>query len=471
MSETQKRKAHNHKHHDEDVDEFVPDEEDMSEVSEYESVKGPALTFGTIDKTTTIRLFTTPLLVSFMVTVIALFMTLFYFVPLWDPVDHLDRIKFRIAMQDVGYQVNRNTTVNIGELFMQTILTKNETKDLFKWEFVTGLSARKYTYDSITSDVTHQKYWAGIIIPQNFTRDMLAAYTLGSAAVANGEYSNPVTYIRDQSLQYTTSTVIDRAFNAVIASVDVAVRKQLMANFKRAPDAPAKVVFNPFYLDSVTVHTIGVIGEYFAHYVPLVIIWICMMVTLWVTRSAFRSDYMIGNFAFTKHKKYMWYFINVFIAGFFVSLCISLFLDGLGVPIKEGTVSMLFLYWFTALVFAAFLNFLFALMSSPGLAIGTLFLIFQLVTSDGIYAAKTTTANFRGATPVFPFAHAVQLSRTLVLGTAMNNRALHFEIMFIWLVVTGVLAPILDYFDVGKKFSSKVLPVSLKGYYHFIQMI
>lgn len=460
----------NAKQHDEDVDGFIPDEDEMTEVSEYESVEGPAKTFSTIDRITTIRLFTTPILVAVMVAIIAVLMTLFYFVPLWDPVGHLDRMKMRIAMQDTGYTLPDGvTTLNFGELFMHTVLNTPETKDLLGWEFVTGYKASAYTRERIESDVTHQKYWAGLIIPQNYTRDMVTAYVAGIDASAT--YSNPIVYIRDQTLQYTTSTIIDRTLNAVISSFDTSVRKFFRTNMTRAASAPAKVVFNPIYLDSITIHSIGVMGEYFSHYVPFVVIWICMMTVLWAMRTSFRSDYMIGNFALTKHKKYTWYLVVVGIAGFFVSTCIALFLDGLGVPMKEGVVAMLFLYWFTAFTFAGFINLFMALLGAPALAIVTIILVFQLVTSDGIYAAKTMAGNFKGATPVFPFSHAVQLARTLLLGTALNNRGLHVVVMLIWMVGSWVIAPILDYFNVGKKVASAVLPVNLKGYYHFVQMI
>ena len=465
--ETQPKKRKN-VHHDEDVDEFVPDEEEMTETSEFEAAKGPVHTFSSIDRETIFRIFATPFLVAVLVAIIGIIVTCFYFVPIWDPIGHLDRMKVRIAVQDEGIALSKNTTLNFGEQFMQSVLAGNETKDLLGWEFVTGHKAANYTESRISNDVVHQEYWAGIIIPPDFTSAIVTAYTRGTK---DGAYSNHLTFIRDQALQYTTSTIIDRAVTAVVNGFDLSVRKALLHTFPRAENAPAGVVYNPVRLESVTVHTIGVVGEDFSHYVPFVIIWICMMTTMWFMRAAFRSDSMLGNFALTKHKKYMWFIGVSFITAFFVSLCIALFLEGLGVKVQEGVVALIFLYWFTALVFAGILNLFLALLSSPGLAVVTIILIFQLVTSDGIYAAKTMAGNFKGATPAFPFSHAVQLSRTLICGTALNDRGLHVVIMLVWLVGSWVVSAIIDYFTVGKRLMGKVLPAFLKGYYHFVQMV
>ena len=468
MPEAKQQVKKRNVHHDEDVDEFIPDEEEMTEVSEYESVKGPALTFGTMTKEVKVRIFITPVLVGIIVSIITLIIACFYFVPLWDPISHLDRIKIRVAMQDEGYRLSKNVTVNLGEQFMQSVLTNNQTKDVLGWEFETGRKAANYTRPRIENDVIHQKYWAGVIIPKDFTEKIIVGYTQGSK---DGTYDNNIVYIRDQTLQYTTSTIIDRALTSVINSFDLTVRKTLRKSFPKAATAPQGVIYNPVYMESITVNVLSVVGEYFAHYVTFVIIWLSMMTTLWVARAAFRSDYMIGNFALTKHKKYMWFIAISIITSFFSCLCIVLFLEGLGVKVQEGVVSLFFLYWFTALTFAGILNFFLALLSGPGLAAVTLLLVFQLVTSDGIYAAKTMTANFKGATPYFPLSHAVQLSRTLIFGTALNDRGLHVVVMLVWMVVTWVLSAVCDYFDIGKKSMSKLFPVSLKGYYHFIQMI
>ena len=467
MSEAKQQSKKRNVHHDEDVDEFVPDEDEMTEVSEYESVKGPALTFGTLSKEARIRIFITPPLVGIIVAVLAVIMTCFYFVPLWDPIDHLDRMKIRIAVQDEGYHDPKNVTLNLGEQFMQGVLTNNKTKDVLGWEFVTGYKADNYTRDSIKNDVIHQKYWAGVIIPKNFSNKIIEGYTQGNET---GEYDNAIVYIRDQALQYTTSSIIDRALTAVINNFDLTVRKMLLKSFPKAATAPQGVIYNPVYMDTITVNTIEVVGEYFAHYVPFVILWLCMMTTMWVARAAFRTDYMVGNFALTKHKKYMWFIVVSLITGFFSSLCIVLFLEGLGVKIKEGVVSLFFLYWFTTFTFAGIFNFFLALLSTPGLAAVTILIIFQLVTSDGIYAANTMTANFKGATPFFPLSQAVQLSRTLIFGTALHNRGLHVVVMLIWMVLTWVLSAVCDYFEVGKKSMTKMFPMFLKGYDHFIKM-
>lgn len=257
----------------------------------------------------------------------------------------------------------------------------------------------------------------------------------------------------------------------VVNNFDVAVRKQLRLMLPRSENAPAKVVFSPIYLESTNLHALNQLGEHFAHYIPIFVLWFCMMAVVWATRSAYRSDYMVGNFVLTRTKKYMWYIINVSITSFFAGLCIALVIDALGVQIKEGVVSLVFLYLFVGLIFGGMINFCFALLSGPGLALILIFLFLQFSASDAIYSAKTMVGNYDGITAVFLFAHAVQLSRTLLIGTALNDRGLHFVVMFIWLVLIWIIGSVLDFYEIGRKASSKIFPGHIKGFYHFTRMV
>lgn len=462
--------------HDEDVDRFVPDEEDMIETSEYDSVEGPALTFGTMDKKTTIRVLTTPLLVSFIVSAVVVLFTFFYFTSLWDPVGNLNRMEVRVAVQDIGYTLggggsgSNSTKLNLGEQFMQSVLGSDATKDLLGWNFITGNKAGKYTVASVSNDLLHERYWAGLIIPANFTEAVIAAYTRGGSSYAT--YSNAIDYVKDEARQFTTSSVVDRAVSTVISGFDLAVRKQLRSSgLPRSASAPAGVVFNPVSLRTTNLHKVEYIGEYFATYVPLMIIWICMMFVMWVTRSGFRTDSVVGNFAFDHLRMHTWHSSIATFASFFVALCVTFFLEGIGQPMEKSVVAVFCLLWFTGYIFCGILNFLFSLLCGSGLVISTLVLVLQLVSSGGIYHIDVTAKGFKWVNRAFPFSHAVQLFRNLTFGCALDNRGLHVVVLLIWLFVAWGLSFVLEYYKVGKRFLSKIFPVNLKGYYHFIEMI
>jgi len=98
----------------------------------------------------------------------------------WDPYARTSNIELAVVNEDLGYNSN-GTDYNVGNMLVDEL--KNNTN--FSWQFVdesTGVNG-----------VKNGKYYAVLIIPTNFSQDLLSIQT-----------SNP------QKLKYNISSMIKR---------------------------------------------------------------------------------------------------------------------------------------------------------------------------------------------------------------------------------------------------------------------
>lgn len=101
----------------------------------------------------------------------------------WDPYENTGNVQFAIANEDKGAQYE-NYSVNVGNELVDSL--KNNTD--FNWTYVTGEELRKGVYEG--------KYYAGIVIPENFSESVISI-TTDNPHSADLEYyvnekSNPV---------------------------------------------------------------------------------------------------------------------------------------------------------------------------------------------------------------------------------------------------------------------------------------
>ena len=101
----------------------------------------------------------------------------------WDPYENTGNVPFAIANEDKGAQYE-NYSINVGNELVESL--KNNTD--FKWTYVTG--------DELRNGVYEGKYYAGILIPANFSESVISI-TTDNPHSADLEYyvnekSNPV---------------------------------------------------------------------------------------------------------------------------------------------------------------------------------------------------------------------------------------------------------------------------------------
>ena len=91
----------------------------------------------------------------------------------WDPYNNTGNIKVAVASEDAGYTSDLiPTPINAGE----QIIGKLRANDQFAWQFVSA--------DEAARGVRSGEYYAALVIPKEFSRDLMTVFTeIGRAHV------------------------------------------------------------------------------------------------------------------------------------------------------------------------------------------------------------------------------------------------------------------------------------------------
>ncbi|AWX33513.1 YhgE/Pip domain-containing protein [Methanosphaera sp. BMS] len=133
----------------------------------------------------------------------------------WDPYENTGNVKFAIANEDLGSQYN-GEVIDVGA----KLVTSLKENDNFKWVFVSS--------DELRRGVHNGTYYAGIIIPQNFSESVVSI-TTGNPHSAELEYIvNQKTSPVGAKLTDAASKEVYNKLNAEIVSfIDVAALGKL----------------------------------------------------------------------------------------------------------------------------------------------------------------------------------------------------------------------------------------------------
>ena len=134
----------------------------------------------------------------------------------WDPYEHTDNVQFAIANDDQGAKY-KNYTVNAGKDLVDSL--ENNTD--FNWTFVSSDELRRGVHDGT--------YYAGIIIPPNFS-DSIVSITTDKPHSAELEYvvnekANPVAAKLGDA---ASKAIFNRLNNEIVSFIDVAAYDELV---------------------------------------------------------------------------------------------------------------------------------------------------------------------------------------------------------------------------------------------------
>ncbi len=147
------------------------------------------------------------MIVIFVIIIIPSLYALLNIQATWDPYSKTSNIEVAVVNEDVGYSLN-GTQYNVGSMVVDEL--KNNTK--FSWQFVDK--------DTAMDGVKNGKYYAALIIPSNFTENLLSIQnTTPQPAhieyIAN-EKTNPVaTRITNAGMDTLQSQINDQVVQTV----------------------------------------------------------------------------------------------------------------------------------------------------------------------------------------------------------------------------------------------------------------
>lgn len=145
--------------------------------------------------------------IVFGLVIIPLLFTGFNILASWDPFSNTDRLKIAVASNDAGHESDlASLRLNLGDEVLSQ-LSRNEQVD---WVLTTSDDAVKGTKSG--------EYYAGIVLPENFSRELLTFYIEGTEPAKLDLYTN-------EKKNALSTTITERSAGGVIERIDESFTK------------------------------------------------------------------------------------------------------------------------------------------------------------------------------------------------------------------------------------------------------
>lgn len=145
--------------------------------------------------------------IVFGLVIIPLLFTGFNVLASWDPFSNTDRLKIAVASNDEGHESDlASLRLNLGDEVLSQ-LSRNEQVD---WVLTTS--------DEAVEGTKSGEYYAGIVLPENFSRELLTFYVEGTEPAKLDLYTN-------EKKNALSTTITERSAGGVIESIDESFTK------------------------------------------------------------------------------------------------------------------------------------------------------------------------------------------------------------------------------------------------------
>lgn len=145
--------------------------------------------------------------IVFGLVIIPLLFTGFNVLASWDPFSNTDRLKIAVASNDEGHESDlASLRLNLGDEVLSQ-LSRNEQVD---WVLTTS--------DDAVEGTKSGEYYAGIVLPENFSRELLTFYVEGTEPAKLDLYTN-------EKKNALSTTITERSAGGVIERIDESFTK------------------------------------------------------------------------------------------------------------------------------------------------------------------------------------------------------------------------------------------------------
>lgn len=333
----------------------------------------------------------------------------------WDPYENTDNLEFAVVNNDVNSTYN-GKSLNFGT----NVVDELEDNDDFDWKFVSEDDARQGVEDG--------SYFAAIIIPENFTQDILSVDsqnpTKTNLTYLINEKTNPVASRMSNNAANEIQKEIN---NEVIKTVDSVAFKQLAQLGQMTHQQPLAQLsmvnetgvedyfYSPVDLDRQEINSVDNYGSEVSPFYIVLSIWVgCIIsVALIKTRYLGQSIYNPLELYFGR----MGLFLMIGLLQSTVTLIGSFIL---GIQMENPGMFILFTYLIT-IVFMTLIYSLVSLFGNGGKAIAIILLVFQISSTNGIYPVYVMNSFLQSISPYLPMTYGIELLRNALLGMYWPN--------------------------------------------------
>lgn len=333
----------------------------------------------------------------------------------WDPYGNTDNLNFAIVNNDENSTYN-GKSLNFGD----EVVDELKDNDDFNWNFVSENNARK--------GVENGSYYAAIIIPENFTKEILTINsqnpTPTTITYLINEKTNPVA----SRMSNNAANEIQEKINAkVIQTVDSVAFTQLAQLGQASQQSPLVQLsmvnesavedyfYSPVELEREEMFSVENYGSEVSPFYIVLSIWVgCIIaVALIKTRYLGQSKYSPLELYFGR----MGLFLLIGLLQSTVTLIGAVWL---GIQIENMGLFVLSTYLIT-IVFMVLIYSLTSIFGNGGKAIAIILLVFQISATNGIYPVYVMNSFLQSINPYLPMTYGIDLLRNALLGVYWPN--------------------------------------------------
>ncbi|ORX89233.1 hypothetical protein K493DRAFT_383316 [Basidiobolus meristosporus CBS 931.73] len=390
-------------------------------------------------------------LVGFIIFLVTLCYQWIYAGFLWNPLGRVSHLEVALVNQDTGFNFNGVPTEvhqlmlglfsgdSAGKLVSSTIM--NPALPLYHaltWSALPDSTTREEAIETLN----HGDYWALLYIPSNFSQNFL------SATNAATRQSWEVEWIFDQGRNYNTQSFLRQAKNLAFDAFSSSLAKQFLTS-KAGPmltQAMDPMLWVDFLKVRETVlHPVRAYGSNFASYVAFVVSYIGCLLTVTIVSKFLRMREVSRSWKFPAVRVVMaWGFLAAVLTLFqSISIMIpSVSLANNQFEWRNAGYAIAFV-WYTSFAFLSILFLMAILLSAEGFQVpGTLLLVLQLTTSDGIIS-NVLQPGLAKVGLAFPMYYGVRGLRSIFYGSLTHTMWINWLVITAWIVVPGLLSMIL----------------------------
>lgn len=328
----------------------------------------------------------------------------------WDPYGNTDNLDFAVVNKD------QNATYNNGSYnFGDNVVDKLEDNDDFAWDFVDEDEAR--------DGVDNGTYYAAIIIPENFSANLLSindqnpkqaelTYLINEKTnpVASRMSNNAVNQIQTKINDEVIQTVNGVAFNQLAVMGQTTQQSSLSQLSYMNSTGVNNYFYSPTEINKEIVNQVDNYGSEVSPFYIVLSIWVGCVISVALIKARY-----LGTSQYKPLELYFGRMGLFLIIGLLQSTVTIIGAFWLGIQVSNPMLFIGCVYLIT-LAFMILIYSLLSLFGNGGKAVAIILLVLQISTTNGIYPVYVMNSVFQALNPYLPMTYAIGLLRNALLG-------------------------------------------------------
>ncbi|MCF0226386.1 MAG: ABC transporter permease [Methanobrevibacter sp.] len=353
----------------------------------------------------------------------------------WDPYGNTGNLEYAFVNNDADATYN-GQTINFGNSIVDELKNDNN----FTWEFVSEEDAR----DGVKSG----KYYAALIIPENFTKSVLSIQsqnpTQGQITYLVNEKTSTVASIMTgeaadifgETINSNINTKVDSIAMQKLALFGTTAQIPQLAKLGLVNQTSAQEYFySPVDIQEEAIYPVDNFGSSIAPFYIILSVWVgCVISIALIKTRSFTGEYKPLEMYFGRMGLFLIIALLQSTVTMFGSWC-------LGIQMSDPLLYVVLMY-VTTIAFLILIYSIVSIFGMVGKAIAIILLVFQVLTTNGIYPAAALAPFAQALNQYFPMTYGIELLKNALLGVYWPNIMPSLYVM-IGIIIGSIIVSVL----------------------------